>query len=320
MSENDFLAQLPMLFHSGDPSVILGSGPDDCAHILVGPGEEPLTVSTDAFVEGTHFLSDADPGDIACKCLSASLSDLAASACKPRWAVISLCLRPGLARNWAETFARKIAATAKRYGVTIIGGDTISSKDRVFVSVTVMGEPLPGGPLLRSGAKPGDILAITGELGGSILGKHLCPAPRLKEMDALMEFCGGIKRYPSAAMDISDGLASDLSRLCHESGVGAILDEKRIPISPDAIRVSRATGGEPLDHALSDGEDFELLVAMPLEIWRGFQPLQAERTKEIGALARFTRIGEVVAEPGMQIRSSDGSLHSLLPKGYEHKW
>lgn len=322
MHENDLLDALPELFRTGDPDVLVGVGPDDCA--LVRTSHSQLALSVDAFVENTHFLPDADPADVARKALAASLSDLAASACRARWALVSLCLRRGLGGDWAAKFAEALAGTAREFGVSIVGGDTVSSRDATFVSVTVAGEPLTGGPLFRGGGRPGDVLAVTGALGGTLLGRHLRPTPRLREIKQLMDYCAGAEPavFPSAAMDISDGLALDLSRLCRESGVGAVVDKDAIPLSVDARKIAEESGRSPVWHALADGEDFELLVAMPPEVWQGFDAYlrSAPGTEKSRGCARFTRIGELTSGTGMVLRTRDGALHPLAPEGYEHQW
>lgn len=320
MHENDLLAALPDLFRTGDPDVLVGTGPDDCA--LVRTNHSRLALSVDAFVENTHFLADADPADIARKALAASLSDLAASACRARWVLVSLCMRRGLGEMWARRFAEGLAGTAREFGVSVVGGDTVSSPDATFVSVTVAGEPLEGGPLSRSGGRPGDILAVTGSLGGTLLGRHLRPTPRLREIRLLMEYSTKVGLFPTAAMDISDGLALDLSRLCRESGVGAVVDKDAIPLSVDARRTSEESGRSPVWHALADGEDFELLVAMPHELWRGFDEYcrSGPGLKVCRECAPFTRIGELVQGTEMRLRTRDGVMHPLAPEGYQHQW
>lgn len=322
MRENEFIDSLRALFAVADPSVTTGSGPDDCAHVAADG--QRLAFSTDAFAEGTHFLPDADPRLVARKALSASLSDLAASACRARWALVSLCLAKGLPEAWAAGFAEGMAETASEYGVAVVGGDTTSSPHGTFVSVTVVGEPLPGGPLLRSGARPGQVLAVTGELGGSIEGRHLEPVARLREMAWLMAFCRelGGEFMPSAAMDISDGLGLDLTRLCRESGVGAVVDAEAVPVSAAAERLARTTGLRPLDHAMADGEDFELLVAMPEAAWARLAAAQqkARRDGSGGGLSPFTMIGRTMAGDGMFVREAGGVLRPLAPEGYEHQW
>ncbi len=314
MHENDLLASLATLFASSDPGVLVGSGPDDCAH-LMADGRQ-LAMSADAFVEGSHFLADADPRDVAAKAVGASLSDLAASACRARWLLVSLCLRKGLAAGWADAFAQGLADAAARYQVSVVGGDVVSGP-ATFVSVTAVGEPLPGGPVLRSGGKAGDVLVVTGSLGGSLLGRHLRPEPRLAEIAALMAYAAERDDgFPHAAMDLSDGLSLDLARLCRESGVGAVVDAAAVPVA-DAARVrSDDSGKPPLAHALSDGEDFELLLALPPALWAGFSAWLAEADR---GLAPFTRIGALRAGSGVALLH-DGNEQPLAAEGYEHQW
>lgn len=323
MDENELLAVLPKLFASGDPDVLTGTGPDDCAHVAVRNGL--LSFSVDVFAEGSHFLPDAAPEDVAAKALGASVSDLAASACRPRWALVGLCLKKGAPPEWPVGFARGLAETARACRTSIIGGDTVSSPHATFVSVTVTGEPLPGGPVLRSGGRPGDVLVVTGNLGGSILGRHLRPQPRRREIEFLMRFCGtlpGEKAYPSAAMDISDGLALDLSRMCRESGVGAFVEEKLIPISADAVQLATTSGRQPVEHALADGEDFELLLAVPPETWRAFSAYGVgEGADEMAGLTSFTRVGCLTEkDEGLRLQRPDGVVVPLAVEGYQHSW
>ncbi len=320
MRENDLLAALPTLFRTDDPTVLVGSGPDDCAHVRT-LGGSVLSVSTDAFAEGSHFVSDDRPEDVAWKSLAASASDLAASGSRPRWAVVSLGMRRGAPDGWAERFAEGLAAAARELGLAIVGGDLVSSHHTTFVSVTVIGEPYRNGPILRSGGKPGDALVVTGSLGGSLRGRHLRPVPRMREMAALLEFAdsqAGKAYGPTAAMDISDGLAIDLSRLARESGVGAVILETLLPVSDDARLMAAESGRSPIDHALSDGEDFELLVAMPADAWDAFQESPAARPDS--GLAPFTRIGSLTGGRELLILDSAGEPRALAPEGYEHSW
>ncbi len=177
-----------------------------------------------------------------------------------------------------------------------------------MISVTAVGTSLPAGPLLRSGARSGQAILVTGALGGSILGRHFRVAPRIREAQRLRsEF------HATAAIDISDGFALDLSRLCRESGCGAEVDLEKIPIHADAILLADQDrrGTTPLDHALADGEDFELIVAMDEEEARRLvttQPLDIEITR----VGRFTSGDELWAMGG------DGRRHPLRPQGFEH--
>lgn len=321
MRENSLLASFPALFRTDDASVAVGAGADDCAHVLAGSGR--LAFSVDVFAEGSHFLADTPPELVAEKALAASVSDLAASACRARWALVGLCLKKGAPAGWAEAFAEGLAAAARKWGVAVVGGDTVASPSATFVSATVAGEPLPGGPILRGGGREGDVLVATGAFGGSILGRHLRPGPRGREIAALMRFCAGLGGdgfFPTACMDVSDGLALDLSRLCRESGTGAVLEEALVPIDRDAFALAERTGKSPLAHALADGEDFELLLALPPETWRALAG-DGDAAALDGAPARFSRIGRLTAKAaGLSLRSASGALSALSPEGFEHAW
>ncbi len=320
MRENSLLASFPSLFRTPDDSVAVGAGADDCAHVAADGNR--IAFSVDLFAEGSHFAADTPPALVAGKAVAASVSDLAASACRARWALVGLSLRRGAPAGWAEAFADSLAAAAKRWGVTVIGGDTIASPSATVVSVTIAGEPLPGGPVLRGGGRAGDVLAATGAFGGSILGRHLRPEPRIREMAALMRFCaarGGDGFFPTACMDVSDGLALDLSRLCRESGTGAELEEALVPVHPDAETWAGETGKTPLAHALSDGEDFELLLALPPAAWRALAG--GGDSAVLDGAHRFSRIGRLTERAeGLTLRKRDGSRSPLHPEGFEHAW
>lgn len=314
MHENTLLDSLTALFRTDDASVAVGVGPDDCAHVIAGGRR--ISLSTDVFAEGSHFTAGADPALVAEKAVAASVSDLAASACRARWLLVGLCLRKNSPPDWAERFAVGVASAARKWGVAVVGGDTVSSSSSTFVSTTVAGEPLPGGPVLRGGGHPGDILIATGAFGGSMLGRHLRPRPRVREIAELMKVCADAQvPVPAACMDVSDGLALDLSRLCRESGTGAVLEAGLIPIAQDAFTLAARTGKTPLSHALGDGEDFELLIALPPETWEALQA-QADATAKA-----FTRIGRLTEKKsGLRLQSPDGALSPLAAEGFEHTW
>lgn len=185
----------------------------------------------------------------------------------------------------------------------IVGGDTNSWGGGLVVSVTVLGEPIRE-PVLRSGAKPGDRVFVTGPLGGSILGRHLDPTPRLAEVEKLLAVCD-----LHAMIDVSDGLAKDLGHICEESRCGAVLHAGAIPVHPDAVELAKRTGKPPLEHALGDGEDFELVFTVSAD---DAAKLLANPPVPVWA------IGEIVAEPGMWLMEN-GAKRSLAPAGWEHR-
>ena len=237
-----------------------------------------------------------------------NLSDLAAMAARPSAAVVALALPREGAYELAVELYEGLLPLAERYDMPIAGGDLQTWNGPLVISVTVLGQVTGPGPLLRSGARPGDKIVVSGAFGGSLLGKHLDFEPRVEEALVLND------RYRlHAGMDVSDGLSLDLSRLAQESGCGAVLDLLRVPISSDAERsaASNAVGLTPLEHALSDGEDFELLLAVPADE-------AARLCREQPLDVPLTEIGEFIAEPGLWSRGNHGALEPLTPRGYLH--
>jgi thiamine-monophosphate kinase len=200
-----------------------------------------------------------------------------------------------------------MAPLAESFGVTLAGGDTNAWDGPLVVTVTLLGETTPRGAVRRSGARPGDTVLVTGPLGGSLLGRHLHPRPRVAEALAMAEAAS-----IHALIDISDGLASDLSHILEESGhLGATLDAASIPVHDDARESGRLDGRAALVHALVDGEDFELCLAL--------SPDEANRllADPPGGMALF-RVGTIDAEPGLRLRQADGSIVALRAKGFDH--
>ena len=208
-----------------DPRVLLGPG-DDCAAVRLAP-DWPCLITTDMLLEGSCFLlAEAGPRRVGRKAMAVNLSDIAAMAGQPTAAVVSLGLprQGGLAL--AEELYRGLREMGDAFNVAIVGGDTNSWDGPLVISVTLVGQPTGRGPVTRSGAKPGDWLVVTGELGGSILGKHLDFTPRIHEAISLHA-----STDLHAMIDVSDGLAGDVNHLCEESHCGAVLWADRIPIS-----------------------------------------------------------------------------------------
>jgi thiamine-monophosphate kinase len=297
--------------------VVLGIG-DDCAALRFSPGAEVL-VTTDMLMDGRHFrLEEAGAQAVGYKALAVNLSDIAAMAGLPVAAVVAVALPRLKAVEIAQGLFEGMRPLIDRFGLALVGGDTNAWDGPLVVSVTVLGEAVPPGPVKRSGAKPGDAILVTGPLGGSLLGRHMRPEPRLAEALALH------RSAPlHALIDISDGLASDLGHTLEESGgLGAILDADAIPIHADSLTMSQHDGRSPLDHALHDGEDFELcvvvdrtdaerLVATPPHISPGSPETQ-------GRNARLYRVGEITVEPGLRLRQADGTLVPIEAKGFDH--
>jgi thiamine-monophosphate kinase len=281
------------------PSFPLGLD-DDAALMSLGTRRD-LVVTTDLLSDGIDFrLQRDDPRRIGRKALAVNLSDLAAMAAKPVAAVVAIALPRKLGSEDSLQLAialyEGLLPLAAEFGAVLAGGDTNSHDGPLVVSVTAFGEVTERGPLTRRGGRAGDKLLVTGSLGGSIAGHHFDFTPRVREALLLRE------RYElHAGMDISDGLALDLSRLAKESGCGAVLHVDQIP------RTLNVT----LENALSDGEDFELLLAAPAAV---ADAIVRDQPLECGV----TCIGELVSESGLWQQASDSKRTPLEPRGWQH--
>ena len=297
------LARLPR-----DPRLEVPPGDD--AAVLRPPAGRRTVVTVDLLTEGVDFLlgGNTTPQRVGHKALAVNLSDLAAMGARPEAAVVAVALpRSGAAAIGVGLHAG-MAPLAARFGVTIAGGDTNTWDGPLVISVTAIGSVLPGAAWRRDGARPGDLLVVTGPCGGSLLGRHLDVEPRCHEALEIAE-----RFTVHAAIDISDGLSLDLARMMRSSATGGIVDLSRVPIHPDAFRRSRLDddGISPLDHALSDGEDFELLLALPPAA-----ALALVIDPPSGLAPAI--IGEVTAGEGLAARRADGALQRLQPKGWLH--
>ncbi len=293
------------------PHPLLRLGAGDDAAVLRMAGIEECVITVDLLTEGVDFLlADVDPRRVGRKALAVNLSDLAAMAARPLAAVLAVALPRKGGRELAVQLYEGILPLAEKYDLAIAGGDTNSWDGPLVITATLLGRVTARGPLLRKGALPGDRIVVSGAFGGSILARHFDFEPRVNEALLLNE------RYElHAGMDVSDGLAIDLSRLVGESGVGAIVDADRVPIHDDARRLaSRSNDGRtPLVHALGDGEDFELLLAVP--------PGEARRMLAEQPLGvPLTDIGEFTVEPGLWQREAGGPVRPLTPSGWEHRF
>jgi len=225
---------------------------DDCAVVRASAKHQLLTV--DPVVAGVHFLPETPAATVAAKLLKRNLSDIAAMGGVPRQAVIALAIPTDQPNAWLEAFFRSLGRCARRNGVNIVGGDCSETSGPLVATLTLLGDS-PTRPLLRNQARAGDLLYVTGSLGGSILGRHLRFAPRLKEGQWLAR-----RREVHSAMDLSDGLGKDAVALLRP-GTRVVIDPRTLPISPAARRHARETSRDPIDCALNDGEDYELLFA-----------------------------------------------------------
>lgn len=296
------------------PALVIGIG-DDCAITRVTPGKQ-LVTTTDMLMEGVDFLlASTDPALIGRKSLAVNLSDLAAMAADPVAAVISLALPQRGGAVLASQLYDGILPLAEEFGIAIAGGDTNSWDGPLVISITVWGEIEPGHAWLRDGGRAGDKLLVTGSLGGSILSRQFTFTPRLKEAQQLRS-----SAKVTAAMDISDGLLIDLARLCAASNCGAALSLASIPIHADAhtLAAQELPTASPaelltraLEHALGDGEDFELLLAVDPS-----DPLANAANND----SQAHMIGRLIEQPGIFAEAADGTLTPLPIRGYEHQF
>lgn len=297
-----------------DPSWV-GIG-DDCAVIPLSPetGGAPasdLLVSTDMLVEGTHFLmEDISPRQLGWKSAAVNISDIAAMGGKPIATFLSLALPKTLPEQWMQEFMEGYNGISEKFGAALLGGDTTCSPDRICINVTVLGTCPRGKAKLRSAARPGDLVCVTGTLGDSAAGlrlilggqkgaaprlmdRHYTPTPRVEEGLALSCLPG-----VHAMMDISDGVGSDLRHILDESGVGARIDTGKLPISKELQALCSEKGWDPKELALSGGEDYELLFTM-----------DPQETPDIP----YTVIGEITANPTV---TWEGGSRDYM--GYKH--
>ena len=311
------------------PAVRVGIG-DDCA-VLEPAAGSALLATTDLLIEDIHFRRRwATPTDIGWKSLAVNVSDIAAMGGRPRWGWIALACPEAVTLEEAEAFYSGVQALAAEHGVAIVGGDTSASPKGWIINVTLLGEAVRA-PLLRSTARVGDVIAVTGSLGRSAAGlalldtapapaglaeearadvtaAHLRPRPRTREGLWLSE-AGGV----TAMIDLSDGLATDLGHLCEESRTGARVDLDRVPVEPSVHAVARALDRDALAWATGGGEDYELLLTTAPD---AFERLAAGLASATGT--RLTAVGHMTsADEGIRYLDSAGRAVSVEP-GFEH--
>ncbi|MGE0755792.1 MAG: thiamine-monophosphate kinase, partial [Pirellulaceae bacterium] len=280
-------------------------GIGDDAAVIRDVGEHVVT--TDMLMEGVDFeLEKVDLRRVGRKALAVNLSDLAAMATEPYAAVVAVALPRAQGLVTGEALYDGLLPLAHQFDVAIAGGDTNSWDGPLVICITAFGRVTPRGALLRSGARPGDDILVTGEFGGSLLGRQFDFLPRIAEALWLHR---GYELH--AGIDVSDGLSLDLARLAEASGCGAELHLDRIPISVAARQLAEQSRSlSPLEHALGDGEDFELILAVP--------PAETARLLSSELPVPLTRIGQFVPQSGLWQVLPDGSRVPLTPRGYQH--
>jgi thiamine-monophosphate kinase len=323
--ESEIISRLRARGSIGD-EVLLGIGDD--AAVIKGVAGRDVLACCDLMVEGVHFRAEWTPPQLlGHKALAVNLSDIAAMGGVAKFAMVSIAVPSRFSSAFIDQLFEGLFQLADRCGVSIVGGDTSSSCDSLFVDVSVIGDCVSGRAVTRAGAKPGDRIYVSGSLGGSALGlslleegvrleddshygeallKHLAPEPRLSLGRAL-----GEAGLATSMIDISDGLSTDLWHLLEESNCGAVIHSATIPVAECVRRYSKSHAAEALRLALNSGEEYELLFTAPAENLSSFEKLN----ESLGI--PITGVGEVVEGRGLQIETS-GILEPLLPSGYEH--
>ncbi len=285
------------------------------ANVPIGIGDDAAVVrsghlsvlAADAIVDGVHFQSEVHRFDqIGHKALAVNLSDVAAMGATPTACLLSLIAGTDQTLDQCKNIVDGLLRTASKYRCPLVGGDFVKSPGPLTLAVTVYGEidDLKNVWTI-SGARVGDIIFATGSFGGSILRKHLEFEPRLDLVNHIRQQ----QIQVSAATDVSDGLAGDLLRLTNASSVGAVIDLESIPISDDAITLSKSSDKSSLQHALNDGEDFELLLTL--------DQTQAEKLIRSNPNLTITRIGQMIEKPGVWYLDND-CLNPVAVESYEH--
>lgn len=308
MNEFELIAKLTRALPTNE-SVLVGAG-DDCAVLDLGVPDQLVLFKTDAVVEGIHFTAETPPEKIGRKALARCLSDIAAMAGTPTAALVTL----GLPQKFDPAFVAKIYdglnTLAAASGVAMVGGETTTNPERMLISIALLGTVPRQRRILRSGAKLGDAIFVTGELGGSLAEKHLEFEPRLAEARWLAEHFA-----LHAMLDLSDGLAGDLRHVLNASRVGAELLKTAVPVSRAAKLAARSgSAAKPaFVAAMTDGEDFELLFTLAskdavklLDAWKRKFPR-----------VKLSCIGRIVSDEGIRIRDQYG-VHQFHAPGYTH--
>ncbi len=320
-----------VLGDSADPELLKGIG-DDAGVYRVGPGRVHV-VTTDALIESVHFDRTFSPmRHLGAKSIGVNVSDIAAMNALPRYATIALGLPHDVSVEMVDEFYAGMKTACEAYGLTLIGGDTTASQ-KLMISVTVIGEADEDRVAYRSGAKVGDVLCVTGDLGAAFAGLRVLLAERAQLQRAGDEYRPDLKDYtyvirrqltptarlgvvrawhgagirPNALIDISDGLASEVQHICRNSTVGALLDASTLPIHAETRRAAGHFAQDADTYALYGGEDYELLFTMPADTLTKMDP------------TTYTAIGAITdASEGVRIQTPEGAVIPLENRGYKH--
>jgi thiamine-monophosphate kinase len=304
-------------------------GLTDDAAVLTPPEGSEVVVTVDAIVAGVHFFADDPPDAVARKALRVNLSDLAAKGAEPAGFLVTLALPDATADDWLAGLARGLKADVERYNCPLLGGDTVCTPGPATISITAFGMLPRGSMVLRSGAKPGDAVLVTGTIGDAALGLRLRRDPEAAArwgLDARMRehlrarylvpeprnaAAVAVRTHASAAMDVSDGLAGDLAKLCRVSGVAAEIEVARVPLSPAARKASAA---EPavIETILTGGDDYEIVCTAPPDKVAAFQATCA------AAGVTLSEIGRVTAGEGTRFVMLDGAALTFAHASFSH--
>lgn len=308
MNELELIEKIKPLLPTNE-FIIVGAG-DDCAVLKTESPDLWMLFKTDAVVEGVHFTCETPPEKVGHKALGRCMSDVAAMGGRPTVALVTIGLPNKFSASYVQSIYMGISNLARKYAVAIAGGETTTCPERIFISVSLLGVVEKENCVFRTGARVGDAIFVTGELGGSIEGKHLDFEPRINEASWLVR-----NFKPTAMIDISDGLATDLRHITVDHGLGAEILATAIPISQSAKRRAHLhTSAKPaLTAALTDGEDFELLFTIPpssavklVDSWRAQYPT-----------LKLSCIGKVLPEKVFKIRTKNG-IFDVTEHGYIH--
>ena len=327
IGEFGFIESIKKELSGSSDKVIKGIG-DDCA--VLGPySGRVLLFTTDMLVEDIHFLRDIiTPYQLGWKSVAVNLSDIAAMGGRPVAILVSLGTPSDTDISFIQDLYRGIKDICEYYAVDIAGGDTVASPDKLIISISATGEAKENEVLYRSGARPGDRIYLTGSIGDSCAGlrilkkeisapdsisshfikAHNQPTPLIETGRAI-----ATSRLAGSMIDLSDGLLSDLGHICDESGVGAVIYRNKLPISAKMKQFSLKANLDPLDFALSGGEDYILLVTVPEKNIKDFELTLKGKNSSPPYL-----IGEVSKDKGIRMIYDDGSIKELEPKGFDH--
>lgn len=330
--ERDFIKRIAAAqAKQGGAGLVAGIG-DDCAIFSATSAAEDFLVTSDMLVERVHFdTSWHPPYLLGRKAIGVNISDIAAMAGLPRYALLSIGLGRGYDDDWLADLMDGVSAHLQEHGCLLIGGDTVAS-EQLTINVTIIGVAERGGAIRRHGARVGDRIFVSGPLGSAAAGlalfqnshpavarqgmprwpnlvnRHLDPIPRVALARELKSY-GGV----TAMQDISDGIATDLSHICVASNVGATVVASSLPVHPELVEMCRETGADHLDLQLRGGEDYELLFTVQPGV---AETIAADFRGRFGT--ELHSIGEIRTGQGVLLKKRDGNLQPITYQGYEH--